>query len=638
MKKPNLFILALLSSGFALAQQPKIEVKSNSGNLSYNVSLGDKEVITDSPLGLNLDNQYWGENINIKSISSSNLADRTYTIERKDGSIYYLETKEFKDGVALRYRIPSKGPRTVYSEQTSFTFPEGSKVWYSSGPFQYGWLQEYQERNTNDINDELLAPPSTFLLPNGIYAAITEGNLFDFHGAVLFGQPNNRVQLGYVENEGHLLSGRVTGMPNGKYAHSVVRHYPWIAFPTRNSDEIRTPWRILMIGNNLNELVNNTILEAVSEQADPTLFPKGKDTEWIKPGRSGFLWLTSGGTERLSVANHKKYIDGASELGIESVIVDDGWELWASREENPEKKNKWQFMKELVDYGKDKNVDIWVWRPSSPRYGNMSDVGLEDPDERKNFMRQCTKIGVKGLKIDFLHTENVYTVQLMEEILKDAAKEKLMVVFHGVNKPTGDSYTYPNLMAKEAVRGLETVGGENSWAPGPPWPYHNTVLPFTRWLVGPADYTPLNYRDFCHPSVTFAHQLSSIYMLTSPMLIFAADIEDMLNLPGREFIEEVPVIYDENYVLKESEIGEVAAIARRKGDIWYLTILNGEKEKILNLSLDFLDKGTYKVTEAVDDNGNRKQVKVQSHKQKSSKKLKVNLLSGGGYLAKFEKL
>ena len=638
MKKTKLFILALLCSGFALAQQPKIEVKSNSGNLSFNVSIGDKEVITDSPLGLNLDNQYWGENINIKSISSSNLPDRTYTIERKDGSIYYLETKEFKDGIALRYRIPSKGPRTVYSEQTSFTFPEGSKVWYASGPFQYGWLQEYQERNTNDINDELLAPPATFLLPNGIYAAITEGNLFDFHGAVLFGQPNNRVQFGYVENEGHLLSGRVTGMPKGKYAHSVVRHYPWIAFPTRNSDEIRTPWRILMIGNNLNELVNNTILEAVSEPADPTLFPKGKDTEWIKPGRSGFLWLTSGGTERLSVANHRKFIDGASELGIESVIVDDGWELWAAREENPEKKNKWQFMKELVDYGKDKNVDIWVWRPSSPRYGNMSDVGLEDPDERKNFMKQCAKIGIKGLKIDFLHTENVYTVQLMEEILKDAAKEKLMVVFHGVNKPTGDSYTYPNLMAKEAVRGLETVGGENSWAPGPPWPYHNTVLPFTRWLVGPADYTPLNYRDFCHPSVTFAHQLSSIYMLTSPMLIFAADIEDMLNLPGREFIEEVPVVFDEDYVLKESEIGEVAAIARRKGDIWYLTILNGEKEKTLDLSLDFLDKGTYKVTEAVDDNGNRKQVKVQSHKQKSSKKLKVNLLSGGGYLAKFEKL
>ena len=89
------------------------------------------------------------------------------------------------------------------------------------------------------------------------------------------------------------------------------------------------------------------------------------------------------------------------------------------------------------------------------------------------------------------------------------------------------------------------MGGENSWAPGPPWPYHNTVLPFTRWLVGPADYTPMNFRAFCHPSVTFGHQLSSIYMFTSPMLIFAADMEDMLSCPGRSFIESVPVTWGE---------------------------------------------------------------------------------------------
>ena len=154
-------------------------------------------------------------------------------------------------------------------------------------------------------------------------------------------------------------------------------------------------------------------------------------------------------------------------------------------------------------------------------------------------------MGVKGLKIDFFHTENLFTVNLMEDILRAAAKEKLMVIFHGVNKPTGDSYTYPNLLAKEAVRGLECVGAENSWAPGPPWPYHDTVLPFTRWLAGPADYTPLNFRAFCHPSVTFAHQLSSIYMFTSPMLIFAADMEDMLASPGRSFIEQVPVTWNE---------------------------------------------------------------------------------------------
>lgn len=249
-------------------------------------------------------------------------------------------------------------------------------------------------------------------------------------------------------------------------------------------------------------------------------------------------------------------------------------------------------------------------------------------------MRKCSETGVKGLKIDFFHTENLFTVNLMENILKDAAKEKLMVIFHGVNKPTGDSYTYPNLLAKEAVRGLETVGGESSWAPGPPWPYHNTVLPFTRWLVGPADYTPLNFRAFCPPSVTFAHQLSSIYMLTSPMLIFAADMEDMLSSPGRSFIESVPVVWDETVVLPESEIGKLAALARRKGDVWYLTVLNGEDARILDIKIDFLPKGNYMMEIATDSPDNRKQIEIKKIKIKSGQRLKENLMSGGGFVAR----
>lgn len=184
----------------------------------------------------------------------------------------------------------------------------------------------------------------------------------------------------------------------------------------------------------------------------------GAKTDWIKSGRATFTWLVEG-NDRLSIANHKKYVDGCAELGIESVVVDDGWELWQQTEKEANGRTKWEMLKELVDYAREKNVDIWVWRASFPRFGNKSDIGLVDPAERAGFMKKCAEVGVKGLKIDFFHTENAFTVNLMENILKDAAKEKLMVIFHGVNKPTGDSYTYPNLLAKEAVRGLECVGG-----------------------------------------------------------------------------------------------------------------------------------------------------------------------------------
>lgn len=104
------------------------------------------------------------------------------------------------------------------------------------------------------------------------------------------------------------------------------------------------------------------------------------------------------GNDRLSIANHKKYVDGCAELGIESVVVDDGWELWQQTEKEANGRTKWEMLKELVDYAREKNVDIWVWRASSPRFGNKSDIGLVDPAERAGFMKKCAEVGVKGLK------------------------------------------------------------------------------------------------------------------------------------------------------------------------------------------------------------------------------------------------
>lgn len=635
--KGLLCVAFLLNATLLSAQQAKINVSPEVGEIRFSVTFHGKEVVSQSSLGFNIDHRLLGKDAKVVLMENGQKGCKTYVVEGQEGEVFYLDTREFDDGVALRYRIPADGPRCIYDEHTTFRFPNNTRVWYASGPFQYGWNQIYQERTVDKIKGELLAPPSTFLLPDGTYAALTEANLTNFHGAVMFGIGNNQVKFGYVENEGHLKTGTSTGMPQYQYAHSVVKDVPWIVSPKEGEKEIVTPWRILMLADNLNNLVNNRIISQVADVPDPSLFPQGKETEWIKPGRSVFLWLVAGGSKRLTVDNHKRYIDGAAELGLESVVVDDGWELWNKTEPNANSRSKWDFLKEVVDYGKERNVDVWVWRPSSPRFGNKGDIGLLTPEERKSFMGKCAEIGVKGLKVDFFCTENLFTVGLMEEILKEAARHQLMVVFHGVNKPTGDSFTYPNLLAKEAVRGLECVGAENSWAPGPAWPYHNTILPFTRWLAGPADYTPLHFRKNCPESVTFTHQLASIYMFTSPMLILAADMDDMLQCPGRSFIEEVPVTWDETHVLSESSIGEVAAIARRKGNVWYLSVLNGEKEATVNFNLDFLPKGRYRMTAAFDANNNRKKIEIKQETIHSKKPLKVDLYLGGGFLAKFEK-
>lgn len=631
----NLLVISALALPLMVnAQKATVGLSADGGKLNYKVSYNGKTPVPASPLGMKVDNICLGTDI--ASFSKNPGAVTSYTVKRKDGSSFYVDIREFDDGVALRYRIPADGPKCIYSEQTAVTFPEGTRVWYASGPFQYGWIQAYQDRDISKIDNELLAPPATFRLPDGTYAAVTEANLRNFHGAVLFGNNDNSVNFGYVENKGHVESGTITGMP-GNHVHDVVRDYPWIAYPDEKTGEIVTPWRVIMLASDLDGLVNNTIIGKVADAPDPELFPKGKDTEWIKPGRSVFTWLTEG-NNRLSVANHKRYVDGAAELGLQSVVVDDGWELWPQTEPEGSAHTKWEYLKDLTDYAAQRGVDIWVWRPSSVRAGNKTDIGLVDAGERRQFMKKCAETGVKGLKIDFFHTENLFTVNLMEEILKEAARNKLMVIFHGVNKPTGDNFTYPNLLAKEAVRGLECVGGENSWAPGPAWTYHNTVLPFTRWLAGPADYTPLNFRAFCPKEISFAHQLATIYTFTSPMLILAADMEDMLSTPGRQFIEEVPVTWDETRVLPESKIGEMAAIARRSGDVWYLSVLNGGKQYDGNLSTDFLPKGQYRTTIASDKDNDSRQIAVTSGKTKSGRPLKVNLIPGGGYLVKFERI
>lgn len=638
IQKIPLLAIFLSASCLVQAQQAQMNIKVDNGNLNYDVTFNGKPVVIGASLGMNIDNRLLGSDVATAKETATSKKYKTYAVKRNDGVTCYLDSWEFDDGVALRYRIPADGPRCVYSEQTSFDFPTGTHVWYASGPFQYGWIQAYQDRDISTIENELLAPPATFHLPNGTYAAITEANLFDFHGAVLFGRKGCKVQFGYVENKGHVETGTITGIPASKYWHAEVRDLPWIVSPSSRyaNNEIVTPWRVLMLSDDLDGLVNNSIIAQVSDAPDPALFPKGKDTEWIKPGRSIFTWLVEG-NNRLSVANHKRYVDGAAELGLQSVVVDDGWEQWAQTEPNANGRTKWDFLKELVDYAAAKGVDIWVWRASSVRAGNKTDIGLVDADERAAFMKKCAEVGVKGLKLDFFHTENRFTVNLMENLLREAAKNHLMVIFHGVNKPTGDYFTYPNLLAKEAVRGLECVGAENSWAPGPAWPYHNTVLPFTRWLAGAADYTPLNFRNFCPASVSFTHQLASIYMFTSPMLIFAADMEDMLSCPGRKFIEEVPVTWDETVVLPESSIGKFAALARRKGDIWYLTVMNGEERFLGELKLDFLPKGSYHMTIAEDEKGNYRQITMNSRKAKGGQRLKLDLLPGGGYLAKIEK-
>ncbi|MCD6597282.1 MAG: glycoside hydrolase family 97 catalytic domain-containing protein [Bacteroidales bacterium] len=649
-----LFVLGISFSIECNAKQNQIIVKSPNGEmhailkweshniLKYCIVNSKDTLVLFSKMGITVDGVHLGDGVEFVERVDS-IIDETFPslwnksaivnhcnysrikFQNKSAALHFwIEIKSFNNGIAFRYVIPGKTERTIEKENTEFKIAGDNQFYYASGPFQYGWLQEYQKQSGDSINGELLAPPVTIERANRKgFLAISESGLSNYHGMVLLGSSNNTMQIAFVSNEGHLKTGKQFGLPESKYYHSVVFGAKW-----KHKGVIKSPWRVVMYGKDLNELVNNDIISSVAPKPSVELFPKGSNTDWIKPGRSFFTWLSERYQRKKNdLKTYRFYIDKASELGLEYVLVDEGWYGWKSKG-----KDNWEILSELVDYAKDRNVGIWVWKSSYER----NDIpGFDDVIFRTDFVKRCAEIGVKGIKVDFFHTENYFTVQLMEDVLKDAAKYKQLVIFHGVNKPTGDFITYPNLLAKEAVRGLECVGGEDSWAPGPPWAVHNTTLPFTRLLAGPADYCPLHFKRFMPAGTTKAHQIASIYMFTSPMLILSCDPQDIEQSPAQKYITEVSVTWDETVVLPQSKIGALALIARRKGTAWYVSCLNGEKEMQLALKLDdFLPEAVNYKLELVQDKKKKSKVEVLKFQHNSSKALNLNLRSGGGFLLK----
>jgi alpha-glucosidase len=203
-----------------------------------------------------------------------------------------------------------------------------------------------------------------------------------------------------------------------------------------------------------------------------------------------------------------------------------------------------------------------------------------------------------------------------------------MVDFHGANKPAGESRTWPNEMTREAIRGLEASRmAERS--------RHNTTLPFTRMLAGHADYTGMHFGDR-RRETSWPHQIASVAILTSPLLIYAAHPRNILDNPAREFIKTIPSTWDETIVLPQSEIGEVAAFARRRGNAWFLVIMNGPTARKLTVPLAFLPRGANQATIVRDNADDPASVKIENIRVNAKGFLEIDMRAGGGFVARFE--
>jgi alpha-glucosidase len=583
----------------------QFSVLNEKGNLTYAVNVNKKPIVEPSSLGLLINGKTVGENVTTGKINQKkvqqvyafrgvhSMASNYYTdakINFTGKTAFIFQVRVFNDGVAFRYIINNNDSAVIENDNTVFTIPQGSFVWSQNN------IKYYEGRYSKKLIDtvrtgELMGPPVTIELPgNAGYAAITEGGLTDFAGMSL------------IVNAERTLQANLSGI-------------------TKKKGVIETPWRIIEIGKDLNTLVNCDIIANVSPNYDVKLFPQGYNTGWIKPGRSVWSWLAK--TRSVTLENMKRFSDLAAQLGFEYNLVDEGWSNW---KDSVNGKDHWDMMKELVDYSATKGVKIWVWKAYPDRKGIP---GIKDPAQRKAFFQKCKDLGIVGMKVDFFDNEAQEIIQFYQAALQDAAEYKLMMNFHGANKPTGEARTWPNEMSREAVRGMENR---------PPWAQSNTILPFTRYLAGHGDYTPIHFGDRMG-EVSWAHHVASMIVFTSPFLCVGADPQSILDNPCKEMIQSIPPAWDETIVLPQSKIGELVLFARRKGDTWFLTGMNGtDQSQKLTINLSFLDKKLYTCNSVSDDINKQANALIGKSTVQGHSHLAVQMNREGGFVARFEPL
>ena len=605
-----------------------IVVRVSSGKLSCEVLYKGVVVVSDSRMGITIDNvdagekaiiaaeeRYEGKSVDrwvgIHDTIVNHYNGLKITLKHPVFKSFYLDLRAFDDGVAFSFTVPGTGKRTVQGESTCFKLAEGSTVWYHD--FHMHYEGEHVKKDISDVKaGEWMAPPITVKLKDDLgYLSFNEAVIRNYSGMGFQADGKCGMQI--------------------RLAHEQPASYPFVlrygeeeakrlSQPPVIEGDIVTPWRTVAIVPNLNALVNTDILFNLSPEPDKKYFPEGRFADWLKPGRAVWGYLTE---VPRTLEGMKLLSKHASEMGFEYQVVEGHWARWTVEQQ-----------KELIDYSRKLGVKVLLWKHSKD---------LWDPVKRLEFFDHIKSIGAAGAKIDFFDHEAKEIEDLYLSCLELAAERQLVLDFHGASKPAGESKTWPNELTREAIRGLESRG---------PWAQHNVTLPFTRMVAGPADYTPMHFGDR-KTETTDAHQIASAIILSAPLLIYAGDPADMLKHEAVKVIRQIPSTWDETVVLEPSAIGEVAVFARRKGDQWFLAVMNGPDARTVTINLSFLGKDQYETTLVRDKvpaetlvSFNQKRLSFGSKSgvlvntvppSQFNDKLIVDLLPAGGFVAVFNR-
>jgi alpha-glucosidase len=577
--------------------------KTVKGEAFYTVSYKNTPVIDNSSVSLNFEEDGALHDLNITKVAKDRVKDsydlivgKTKTVQNDYRELRIdLEEQEaprrkvifvvrvFDDGVAFRYEFPEQENWKSFVMTDELTFFNISK-----NPTVYAlWRGNYNNDHEglynitpfNEIKqDTLLDMPSLFNFSDEIYMAITEANLRDYAGMYL------------KKKEGKLLS-QLSPL-QGQEKIKVKATLPH-----------KSPWRVILLSDRIGDLIESNIITSVSDPLEID------DTSWIKPGKTDFHWWNGDITPDTTFApganfaTNKYYIDFCAKNNIDyHAVIGYGGFAWYKSDADgyssvgPNTDVTTPVgtldMQKICAYAKSKGVGIDVWINWKALYPQLEEA-----------FTQYEKWGIKGLMVDFINRDDQEMVQIMEEILKSAAKHKLYIQFHGSFKPVGLHRTYPNEFTREGTYNYE----QNKWRSKPISAEHDLNIVYTRMLAGPTDYHLGGFRavkpddfktQYTRPLMggTRSHMMAMYVVLESYLSMVADFPKAYENQDGFEFIKDVPTSWDNTHFC-QGKLQEYAIIARKKSDNWYVGGINNSVEREIDFSFDFLDNNkSYKVT------------------------------------------
>ncbi len=568
-------------------------------NISWSVTRYGRIVLPEVLVDMKLEGSYLGDNPGVRKESTRTVRDefeavlpvksRKVTNEYAELVLefrdrYSLEFRVFDTGVAYRFTTRMSGTLEIEEEVLDITFPEGTHSHFPLEESTYSHNERtYIPARVDTITREQFASlPILFTIPgeeSDIRLLFSEADVFDYPHLFLQGGAGTSLQAMHPPV---VAESRPEEGPGGDRNVVIVREEPFIAH-TRGRRSF--PWRFFVITKDDRELLSQNLMLQLSRETEL------RDISWIKPGKVAWDWWNANNLQGvdfeagLNTKTYKYYIDFAAAHNIEYVILDEGWtkSTLEIMEFNPD-----IDVKELIDYGRERNVGIILWCLWKPLNENMEEI-----------LDIYAGWGAKGIKVDFMQRSDQAMTNSYEAIARECASRKLLVDFHGAFKPAGLRRAYPNVITYEGVKGNEHLKWSHEVTPS-----HNATLPFIRMAVGPMDFTPgalrnfhleEHYINFDRPASigTRAHQVALYTVFESPLQMLCDAPTSYEEEPETTaFIVQIPTTWDEIVPLA-AKVGEYVAVARRHGQDWYVGVISNESARTVTLDFSFLPEGEY---------------------------------------------